>query len=605
MLLTITAPPLRASQPGASAHFDATGGTVGRASTNMLVLDDPERTVSRVHAQIVFRDGRFFVVDRGSNPMSHNGRPLGAGNEAPLADGDRLVIGGFELVVSAVGQHGAAGATPAPGALRPAGAPVAAMPPASLSNDPFADLLAEFAPRAAPAPVAPATRGAAPAHDPFADLLAPLPSAAPPPSVLPTDFADLAPKAAPSTSSIDALFGLGELDKGADPLGGPLLADPLQPNTASSADPFLSLQSGPLAGAPPAANHVPLLNTAFEVPAPRRAVPPPPEVTAPWPPAPSLMPGPVPPPLPTSLAAPLPAPTAPVAMPAEPTLPPDWDPLGGDLLAPPAGPAASPPAVAPVLPPVAAPEPGASRVEISVAPPAPRPTAPAPAPAPARVPPAVATPTPAGVPASDAELLAALMRGLGELHKGPQSLTPELMERIGLLLRLSVEGTLQLLVTRQEFKREVKADVTIIASQANNPLKFSPSVEVALDHLLGTGVMRGFMGPTDAMRDAYTDLRAHEFGVMVGIRAALQSVLDRFSPEVLEQRLTDKSMLDSLFAANRKAKLWDQFHALSKQIQEEAQEDFHNLFGKAFLKAYDEQVQKLATQDHKGEPHGR
>ena len=79
MLLTITAPPLRASQPGASAHFDATGGTVGRASTNMLVLDDPERTVSRVHAQIVFREGRFFVVDRGSNPMSHNGRPLGAG----------------------------------------------------------------------------------------------------------------------------------------------------------------------------------------------------------------------------------------------------------------------------------------------------------------------------------------------------------------------------------------------------------------------------------------------------------------------------------------------------------------------------------------------
>ena len=60
-----------------------------------------------------------------------------------------------------------------------------------------------------------------------------------------------------------------------------------------------------------------------------------------------------------------------------------------------------------------------------------------------------------------------------------------------------------------------------IAAQANNPLKFSPSVEVALDHLLGTGVMRGFMGPTEAMRDAYTDLRAHEFGVMVGMRAAL------------------------------------------------------------------------------------
>lgn len=586
MLLTIIAPPLRASQPGASARFDATGGTVGRASTNMLVLDDPERTVSRVHAQIVFRDGRFHVVDRGSNPMSHNGRPLGAGNEAPLANGDRLVIGGFELSVSEVGQQAAAAPLGNMGFGGPAPAAMPVSPPTARANDPFADLLAEFAPKAAPLPAAAPARGAAPLNDPFADLLAPMPSAAPPPAVLPTDFADLAPKAAPSSSSIDALFGLGELDKGADPLGGPLMADPLQPNTASAADPFLSLQSGPLAGAPAASNHVPLLNTAFEVPAPRRAVPPPPEVTAPWPPVPA--------PAQAFEVAPTPPIPEPTLAPAAPTLPPDWDPLGGDLLAGPAAPVASP------APPVA------SRVEIATAPaqppaPAVRPPAPVSVPAPAPV----APPTATGVPASDAELLAALMRGLGELHKGPQNLTPELMERIGLLLRLSVEGTLQLLVTRQEFKREVKADVTIIASQANNPLKFSPSVEVALDHLLGTGVMRGFMGPTDAMRDAYTDLRAHEFGVMVGIRAALQSVLDRFAPEALEQRLTDKSMLDSLFAANRKAKLWDQFHALSKQIQEEAQEDFHNLFGKAFLKAYDEQVNKLAEQHRQGGPHGR
>ena len=578
MLLTITAPPLRASQPGASAHFDATGGTVGRASTNMLVLDDPERTVSRVHAQIVFREGRFFVVDRGSNPMSHNGRPLGAGNEAPLANGDRLVIGGFELAVSEVGQPPVA--APLGGMVLggPAAAPMPVAPPASRANDPFADLLAEFAPKAAPVPAAAPSRPAPALNDPFADLLAPLPSVAPPPTVLPTDFADLAPKAAPSSSSIDALFGLGELDKGADPLGGPLLGDPLQPNTAAAADPFLSLQAGPLAGAPAASNHVPLLNTAFEVPAPRRAVPPPPEVTAPWPPAPVLA---------------SPPETAPVASPAAPTLPDDWDPLGA------AAPLPSPPAPAPAP---ASPPPVVSRVEIVTAAPTP---VPAPVPAPAPVTRPVPPPPTAGVPAGDAELLAALLRGLGELHKGPQALTPELMERIGLLLRLSVEGTLQLLVTRQEFKREVKADVTIIASQANNPLKFSPSVEVALDHLLGTGVMRGFMGPTEAMRDAYTDLRAHEFGVMVGIRAALQNVLDRFSPEALEQRLTDKSMLDSLFAANRKAKLWDQFHALSKQIQEEAQEDFHNLFGKAFLKAYDEQVNKLAEQHRQGGPHGR
>lgn len=583
MLLTIIAPPLRASQPDACAHFDATGGTIGRASSNMLVLDDPERTVSRVHAQIVFRDGRFYVVDRGSNPMSHNGRPLGAGNEAPLANGDRLSIGGFELGVSNVVQLGAAqGKLPSQGAHPETATPMArAAVPSTPSNDPFADLLAEFAPKAKPAPAAvPPPGSPPPLNDPFADLLSPLPSTAPPPTVLPADFADLAPRAAPSSSSIDALFGLGEIDKGADPLGGPLLNDPLQPNTASAADPFLSLQTGPLAGSPSASNHVPMLNTAFEVPAPRRAVPPPPEVTAPWPPPPTFAPE-------TSPQMAFPASAAPDI----PALPPNWDPLGQDPLT-----------NAP--PPTAAPAPKALDQAENVTEPPPA-VAPATQAANARSAAAQIPPAAAGAPAGDTELLAALMRGLGELHKGPQSLTPELMERLGLLLRLSIEGTLQLLITRQEFKREVKADVTIIASQANNPLKFSPSVEVALDHLLGTGVMRGFMGPTEAMRDAYTDLRAHEFGVMVGIRAALQSVLDRFSPEVLEQRLTDKSMLDSLFSANRKAKLWDQFHALSRQIQEEAQEDFHNLFGKAFLKAYDEQVKKLAEQARQGGHDGR
>ena len=136
------------------------------------------------------------------------------------------------------------------------------------------------------------------------------------------------------------------------------------------------------------------------------------------------------------------------------------------------------------------------------------------------------------------------------------------------------------------------AEVTMIAAQANNPLKFSPTAEVALAHLLGPGV-RGFMGPEAAMRDAYDDLRAHEFGVMVGMRAALAHVISRFTPEELEKKIAAKSALDSLFAANRKAKLWDQFVALYAGIAAEAEDDFHSLFGKAFLKAYEEQMARL------------
>ena len=201
---------------------------------------------------------------------------------------------------------------------------------------------------------------------------------------------------------------------------------------------------------------------------------------------------------------------------------------------------------------------------------------------------------------TESELLAAFLRGLGPLQQPPMALTPGMMERIGALLRASTEGTLQLLLTRQEFKREVRAQVTMIAAQANNPLKFSPTVDVALAHLLGPGV-RGFMPAEAAMRDAYQDLRAHEFGVMVGIRAALANLIDQFSPQALEQTIAAKSALDSVFAANRKAKLWDQFVKLYGAIAQEAEDDFHSLFGKAFLKAYEEQMARLQVSSERQE----
>ncbi|MDQ8000707.1 MAG: type VI secretion system-associated FHA domain protein TagH, partial [Pseudomonadota bacterium] len=215
-------------------------------------------------------------------------------------------------------------------------------------------------------------------------------------------------------------------------------------------------------------------------------------------------------------------------------------------------------------------------------------------------PPAAAVPAPqaaapaASLPAGagEAELLAAFLRGLGPVHQAPTTLTPALMERIGVLLRGATEGTLQLLLTRQEFKREVRAEVTMIAAQANNPLKFSPTVDVALAHLLGPGV-RGFMPAEAAIRDAYDDLRSHQFGVMVGMRAALASLIERFGPDELEKKIAAKSALDSLFASGRKARLWDQFVALYGTIAAEAEDDFHTLFGKAFLEAYEEQMARL------------
>lgn len=557
-----------------AADFGPQGGTIGRADTNTLVLDDPDRTVSRVHAQVLCRDGQYFVIDRGSNPMQCNGVSLGSGKEAALSDGARLVIGSFELTVSAKAAGAAAASTSPPvipnTVLGMSTGAAAAAPP---SDDPFADLLAGLAPPAAPAS-APASAPAAAAQrdsllfpdpmesgsrnaqaakiDPFADLLGPASSSAPATGLgALDDFSDLGAPAHGKGAGIDELFGgMGNSAGGGiggDPLALSPLADPLlQPNTASDADPLAALQRAAPATPTPRSDHLPIDQFGFM----------PPKAVTPPAPVPAAAPAPAPAPAPVA-AAPLP----------------NFDDMTGQPIRI-SGPENSGRALEPMPPP---PPP---------APPAPPVHAPPPAP--------VQRAAPVERTATDDELLAAFLRGLASTHQPPEMLTPGLMERIGAMLRSATEGTLQLLLTRQEFKREVRAEVTMIAAQANNPLKFSPTVEVALAHLLGPGV-RGFMPPEAAMRDAFNDLRAHQFGVMVGMRAALAHVIARFEPAELEKKISAKTALDSLFSANRKAKLWDQFVSLYGGIASEAEDDFHSLFGKAFLQAYEEQMARLKS----------
>jgi type VI secretion system FHA domain protein len=254
------------------------------------------------------------------------------------------------------------------------------------------------------------------------------------------------------------------------------------------------------------------------------------------------------------------------------------------------GAAVRPPA--PPMPPI--PQPGAPRTaRVPVPPSAPvAPIAPPPGP-----PPPVAPPRqpPTAQPAGSQEqvLLRAFLQGAGiPGSQSAKSLTPDTMEAIGQLLREAVQGTLDLLRARGLTKSEMRADVTMIMAQDNNPLKFSPSVEAALSHLLAPQ-MHGFMPPLRAMKDAYDDLRAHQLGFLAGMRAALEEVLARFSPQELGKRLSDASFLDDLLPMNRKAKLWDQFVERYAAISSEAREDFNAAFGKAFRRAYEAQVKSL------------
>lgn len=78
------------------------GGSIGRGKNNSWVLPDPERFLSSVHMEILFKDGQYFAIDHSTNGTFHNQSTtaIGKGSEILLSDGDSLKLGDYELQVS-------------------------------------------------------------------------------------------------------------------------------------------------------------------------------------------------------------------------------------------------------------------------------------------------------------------------------------------------------------------------------------------------------------------------------------------------------------------------------------------------------------------------
>jgi hypothetical protein len=73
--------------------------SIGRAPENDLILDSKQ--VSRDHAFLSFRNGRWYLEDRGSfNGTYLNGNRLQPGSPLPLRHADRITVGPEELLFS-------------------------------------------------------------------------------------------------------------------------------------------------------------------------------------------------------------------------------------------------------------------------------------------------------------------------------------------------------------------------------------------------------------------------------------------------------------------------------------------------------------------------
>lgn len=237
--------------------------------------------------------------------------------------------------------------------------------------------------------------------------------------------------------------------------------------------------------------------------------------------------------------------------------------------------------------PAAAPRPQPARQPQAEAPP--EDAAPAPAKrerraaAPAAAPPAEAP--------SDAAVVEAFLRGVA-LSDAKLPDPEKTLERIGAAVRASVTGLRQTLMARASIKDEFRIEQTMIRPSGNNPLKFSLDDDDALATLLGLG-RRGGMPAEEAIAEAFDDLRMHELATISAMQEAVRVLLAQFDPEIIEQKAGSGGL--QIHPAQKKAKAWEAFGQLHKNVTQALSDDFDSVFGKAFARAYEQAIEKLTA----------
>ncbi len=159
------------------------------------------------------------------------------------------------------------------------------------------------------------------------------------------------------------------------------------------------------------------------------------------------------------------------------------------------------------------------------------------------------------------------------------------------IFRVVVDGVMDVLRARAEIKNTFRLPVTIIQRSENNPLKFAPTPDEALQKIMAPS-NGAFMSGTAAFEDAFEDIRCHQMAMLAGVRAAFESLLAHFNPDRFEQE-TDGSSKRSAFAG--KGKYWEKYRDNFEGLARDPDECFRRLFGDEFARAYEEQLSRLKS----------
>lgn len=154
--------------------------------------------------------------------------------------------------------------------------------------------------------------------------------------------------------------------------------------------------------------------------------------------------------------------------------------------------------------------------------------------------------------------------GAGSLRQAALPAQPEPdpaeVEQLKALLKISVQGYMQMLQARRVFQEETGSTLTTISSKANNPLKFSATVDEALGRLLDQS-SPAYLSGEQALTQACHDILAHMQLSVEQSQALMAQVKSTLSPQNLQDELNQSGGFKLGLSTSRKARLWDLYCA--------------------------------------------
>lgn len=540
--VTLVKTPGNIALPRNNHVFDQRGGTFGRADTNTWVLPDPDKFLSSCHCEIIFADNQFYLEDKSTNGTFINGgfEPLGRGTRHQLRDGDFFEIGDYRFSIQLqLEQQPPVGAFASPFDLAPAypgNTPLFnEVPNADFFGQGASDTPALFDQQQDPLALWD-KRPPQPRHSPFDQ---------------PRDFASSNRE---SDSLLDDFVGIGKpaIDAGFAAM-----------DSAPGMDQAVSWPSATSENLIPEDWADDLMSPASQ--ASRRV-----------PVAPGTLPD-------DGLVSPfgIEPKATPTEMPFEVPKPNTRIPLAERILGMEAVRDTAPPVHRPdapqdtPVPPVASVVPEAkNRVQAQVAP--------------------VATNNP------DNSANRILVEALGlDMSRLSDADMVEISRITGLLMREIVEGMLGVLRSRASIKNEFRMNVTTIQPVENNPLKFSVSVDDALENLF-IKKSNAYKKPVEAFREGFQEIAEHQLAMIAGIRQGFEAMMERFNPEQLEKTFS-KQVKGSVIPGMQKAKFWSSYTDYYQGFTDNMEFSFQHLFGSDFVSAYEDQLRRLTAARKRGE----